>query len=111
MTEYRITKGQYASSTYLVNNGEQICQLQIDWSGDAIDFKFKDYNWITIPLTSPNFASDVLQLYKHEMKVSFKNTAEYTIKEMNGYSVNSDKALVRLKYIIQMLDLKPTDSS
>jgi hypothetical protein len=40
------------------------------------------------------------------MKVSFRDSAEYTIKEMNGYSVNSDKALIRLKYIIQMLDLK-----
>jgi hypothetical protein len=107
MTEYRIIKGPYASSTFVVNNGEQICQLQIDWSGDAIDFKFKDYDWITIPLTSPGFASDVLKLYKHEMKVAFRDSAEYTIKEINGYSDNSDKALIRLKYIIQMLDLLP----
>ena len=90
----RLSIGPAAANIYKVtDNDTVISHLLLDWSFEAIDFKFMKNKWITINQENIN------SLKPEEFK-DFIELSDYCFSNINNFSEISDKTLVKLNQII-----------
>jgi hypothetical protein len=86
----KITKGPAAANVLKILDDKYVhTQLLLDWSFDAIDFKYLDNKWIT--LTNLNINS--LDLDQH---IEIKELADYALIHLKDYSEKTNKSLLQL---------------
>ena len=96
----RIFKGPAASNTYLSMEGKDIAQLTLDWSFDAIYYKIRDEDWVTISIGELMEQDEIYKIDTSEKIKVFKKLAFYTLSELRNYSGKSDKALAGLLLVL-----------
>ena len=96
---FRISTGPAASNAY-DNEGNQ---LTVDWSFDAVYYKHKDGEWITISIGPKTEICDINKINNVIMKEKFKSLCLYAYTNIKGYSEISDKALEELKKKLKLL--------
>lgn len=90
----KLSKGPAAANIYnVVENDIVISHLLLDWSFNAIDFKYADKKWITLE------TDNIKSLGNDELK-EFTDLANYAILNLNNFSEISDKTLNKLNNII-----------
>ena len=90
----RLSIGPAAANIYKVtDNDTVVSHLLLDWSFEAIDFKFMKNKWITINQENIN------SLKPEEFK-DFIELSDYCFSNINNFSEISDKTLVKLNQII-----------
>jgi len=97
--DFRISTGPAACNVY--DNQEN--QLTVDWTFDAVYYKYKNENWITISLGPKTEICEIHKINNVIMTEKFKNLCLYTFSNIKGYSKISDDALEILKKKVKML--------
>ena len=100
-TGFRISTGPAASNIY--DNEEN--QLTIDWSFDAVYYKYNNGDWITISLGPKTEICEMYKINNVIIQEKFKNLCLYAFTKIKGYSEISDKALEILKKKLKMLEV------
>ena len=91
----KITKGSAAANVLKILNDKYVhAQLLLDWSFDAIDFKYLDNKWIT--LTNLNINSLDSNQY-----IEFKDLADYALIYLKDYSEKTNKSLLQLVDLLE----------
>ena len=101
--QFDIGKGPAAANIYLRNpeTEQQIARLTIDWSFDGIYFRVNRDTQDIVLSIGPQTEKNQLHLIDSPDKIStFKNLGNYALKNLRGYSGNSDKALDELQKIL-----------
>lgn len=90
----RLSTGPAAANIYKVTKDDTVVShLLLDWSFEAIDFKYMKNKWITINKENIN------SLKPEEFK-DFIELSDYCFTNLNNFSEISDKTLVKLNQII-----------
>jgi hypothetical protein len=90
----RLSQGSAAANIYkIIEHDNVISHLLLDWSYDSIDFKYMNNKWITIN-------KDNINSLKSEEYDDFKELSDFCFNNMNNFSENADKTLVKLNEII-----------
>jgi thymidine kinase len=95
---FRLSKGPAAANIY---HGT-ISQLTIDWSYDAVYFKYENNDSIILSLGPCTSVHDIGKINTPNMITEFKSLYIYALNNLNGYSGNSDKALVVLGRVVDL---------
>jgi len=93
----RLSKGHAAANIY---NGT-ISQLTIDWSYDAVYFKYKDNDSIILSVGPSTSTHEIEKINTSEIITEFKSLYIYAKNNLTGYSTNSDKALGKIAKIVE----------
>jgi hypothetical protein len=100
-----ISKGPAAAHIYLMINNICECQLTLDWSYDAIYYKYYDDDWIILsigPKTTYN-KSQIDKINTQDKVQIFKKLAEKCLTDLPNYSTISDRSLISLREIKNLL--------
>ena len=97
--EYKISSGPAAAICRLYENNLKICEMTLDWSYDGIYFKYLDNDYMIISIGSKTRKNDLDRLDKNDIE-NFSKIGNYLIKNFQSYSEVSDKALSKLKLLI-----------
>ena len=97
---FNVTKGPAAANVYWKNDGKTIGQLTLDWSYDAIDFKYMNQEWITLSIGPKTEKHEINKLDTKDKKDMFVLLEWHLQKNLKGYSVVSDEALEKLFSIV-----------
>jgi len=99
----RLSKGPAAAHVYLSINSLESCQLTLDWSYDGVYFKYYDDSWIILSV-GPETKTHEIQKIDTENKIkSFKYLASQFLNKLQNYSEKSNKSLVKLKELTNLL--------
>lgn len=77
---FRYTSGPAAVTIY---NDSQESNLTIDWSYDAIYFKYKNSSWITLSIGPKTTKNEVNKINGSKMINIFKNLIFYALNNKN----------------------------
>lgn len=98
---FQLTKGSAAAILSLIKDNELKGEMTLDWSFDAIDFRYGRQEWITLsigPKTNPN--DSLSKIDTPEKVLMFKSLGFYLLGNLPNYSVTSDSALEGLRKIM-----------
>lgn len=93
--EYKINKGPVAAICKLMDNNKLIAEMTLDWSYNAIYFKFYYNDYMIISIGSKTVKNDINKLNIND-KLFFNLTSNHLIKKIKGYSSISDNSLIKL---------------
>jgi len=104
-TYYRLNKGSSAAHSYLILNNIIKCQLILDWTYDAIYYKYYNDEWIILSIgpKTPYNQSDFDKINTDNKVQVFKNLADNCLTELPNYSIISDQSLITLRQIKNLL--------
>lgn len=100
---FTLSKGPSAAHSYMIINNICKCQLTLDWSYDAIYFKYYDDSWIIISIGQKTEKYEIDKIDTYDKVVVFKQLAYNFLTKLPNYSTNSDLSLIKLKEIINLL--------
>lgn len=86
----KITKGPAAANIYkIIDNNTITSQLLLDWSFDAIDFKYFNNSWITLDIFN-------IKELDSEQFNDFKDLANHALIELKDYSEKTNNSLLQI---------------
>ncbi len=95
----RVTKGPAAAHSYLIINGQQTCQVTLDWSYDGIYYKYNDNPWIILSIGPKTQTHDLDKIDTEDKKKIFKYLSLQFFDKLENYSEISNKSLKKLREI------------
>jgi hypothetical protein len=76
-------------------------QLVVDWSFDALYFKFNNEEWITLSIGPETHTNDVYKINTTEMIRVFLKLCCYAVENIKGRNYKINKALNEIREIIK----------
>jgi len=94
--ELSLIKGSAGATIYSNKNlsHHEKVTLTIDWSYDAMYFKYYTDDYITISLGIKTDKDEIFKIDTDEKKSMFKTLCFFAISKLKNYSTMSDKALL-----------------
>lgn len=95
----RLSKGPAAAHSYLIINGNQTCQITLDWSYDGVYFKYYDNPWIILSIGPKTQTHEIEKIDTEDKKKVFKYLSSQFFDKLQNYSENSNKSLKKFREI------------
>jgi hypothetical protein len=95
---YYITEGPAAANIYdkFTNS-----QLIVDWSYDALYYKFNNGKWIILSIGPETSENEIHEINTREMISIFLKLCCYAVENIKGHSYKINKALNEIRKIIK----------
>lgn len=93
INKLRFSAGPSAAHVYDDNTNSKIC---IDWSFDGLYYQYNNGSWITLSLGPKTIVHELDKINTPEMKSVFKSLCFHGVEKLQGYSGNSDLALLKV---------------
>jgi hypothetical protein len=97
-----LSKGPAAAHVYLSINYTNCCQITLDWSFDAVYFKYYDYDWITLSIGPKTITHEIDKIDTDDKLKIFKLLASQ-FNKLKDYSIISNESLITLKKLLDDL--------